>query len=225
MEIQRMPTNSPLDKLLNGGIEFGSITNVYGPAGSGKTNITLSTILSCTKKTLYIDTEGSFSFERFHQIGGTEEHLKNIVFYEPSTWEEQCKRIAELEKIIEKENIGLIIVDSLVTLYRLHLEQNNFQETNRQLATQYSLLLKNARKYHIPVLVTNQVYESGDSIEMTSRDVGKYWSKAIIQLKRLDRPNHRLAILKKHRSLPEEKSIEFEIVQNGFKEVGKLGLF
>ena len=36
-----IPTNSSLDKLLGGGIEKGSITQFYGPPGSGKTNISL----------------------------------------------------------------------------------------------------------------------------------------------------------------------------------------
>jgi len=30
----KMKTNTPLDKLLDGGLETDAITNVYGPAGS-----------------------------------------------------------------------------------------------------------------------------------------------------------------------------------------------
>ncbi len=225
----RLSTNSPLDKLLNGGIESDAITNVYGPAGSGKTNIALTTLISCceTKKAIYIDTEGSFSLERFQQLGGDESHMKNIIFIEPGTWKEQHEKILKLEKIAGND-IGLIVVDSLVALYRLELGEENFHVINKQLATQYSVLSRISRQHKIPVLVTNQVYnykdDGGERVELTSRAIAKYWSKALIELKKIDKPNCRVAIVRKHRSLPEGKSIEFEITESRLKEI-KLGIF
>ena len=225
----KVSTRSPLDKLLNGGIERDAVTNVYGPAGSGKTNIALlaSIVVSEEKKVIYIDTEGSFSFDRFRQLGGGEENLKNILFLEVHDWKDQHNQIKKLEKVVENGDVGLIVVDSLVALYRLELDQEHFQEINKQLATQYSLFSKIVRKYNIPVLVTNQVYgyRSGDNekIELTSRAIAKYWSKALIELKKSELSNHRIAIVRKHRSVPEGKSIEFKIVENGLKEIGKLG--
>lgn len=226
----RLKTNTPVDKLLNGGIECDTITNIYGPAGSGKTNIALATaIANSGRKILYMDTEGSFSVERFRQLGGTDEKMKDIIFLEVHTWKDQHAEFQRLEKLVEKEKIALIIIDSLVALYRLELDQENFQAINRQLATQYSILSKITRKYKIPVLVTNQVYGykdgSDEKIELTSRAVAKYWSKALVELKRTERPNHRMAIIRKHRSIAEGRSIEFEIRENELKEVGKLGIF
>jgi len=222
----KLATNTPLDKLLNGGIETDTITNIYGPAGSGKTNIVLSTVLNCIKekKVIYIDTEGSFSLERFIQLGGSKEMLKKIIFFEVHDWDEQHKKILSLEKIVSKE-IGLIVIDSLVALYRLKLNEKNFQEINRQLATQYSILSKIARTMKIPVLVTNQVYSKGEEIEMTSRNIGRYWSKNIIELKRLGKNNCRIAVIKKHRSMPEGKKIEFEITSDSIKEPGRFKIF
>ncbi len=221
-------TNTPLDKLLNGGIEKGVITNIYGPAGSGKSNIALCVAMKCAEdgKAIYVDTESSFSMERFRQLGGTDKMMKNIVIVEPHSWEEQHREIIKLSKI---ENIRLIVVDSIVVFYRLELNENNFQVLNKQLATQYSVLSGIARKHKIAVLVTNQVYGFRDGaeekIEMTSRAVAKYWSKALIELKKLDKYNCRVAIVRKHRSLPEGKSIEFEIAESKLKEIGKLGIF
>ena len=40
-DYEKIATNSPLDKLLDGGIEKRNITQIYGPPGSGKTNISL----------------------------------------------------------------------------------------------------------------------------------------------------------------------------------------
>lgn len=220
----KLRTNSPLDKLLDGGIDNDTITNIYGPAGSGKTNIILLTTLNCIKndkKVIYIDTDGSFSLDRFEQLGGDEELLKKIIFIEPDTWEDQHSKIKNLKKIIDKESIGLISIDSMVTLYRLELDKENFQVVNKQLATQYSILSRIAREYKIPVLVTNQVYSRGEEIEITSRSIGHYWSKSLVELKKTGKANCRLAMIRKHRSLPEGKTIEFEITGSGLKEVGK----
>lgn len=223
--IERLPTDSPLDKILNGGLECGTITNVYGEAGSGKTNIALLSTLSCLrnkKKVVYIDTEGSFSIERFMQVGGVETDLENIIIFEPENWKEQCTRIKHLESLVKNKNIGLVVVDSLVALYRLELTDENYTKINRELATQYSILSRIARNYHIPILVTNQVYSkvSGEieKIEMISNHIAKFWSKTLIELHKLDKDNHRLAILKKHRSMPEGKKVEFVICSNGLKE-------
>jgi DNA repair protein RadB len=224
----KLQTNTPIDKLLDGGLDTDTITNIYGPPGSGKTNIALSAVLSClkSKKAIYMDTEGSFSFERFKQLGGTDKDLKNIIMVDVHFWEEQHNEMQRLETLAEKGDIGLIIVDSLVALYRLELDDTKFQMINRQLATQYSVLSRIARKYKIPVLVTNQVYSLKDEkIEMTSRTIARYWSKTLIELKRLEGENVRLAVLRKHRSMPEGKTVEFEITQDGMKHVGKFSIF
>ncbi|MEM7819800.1 MAG: DNA repair and recombination protein RadB [Candidatus Aenigmatarchaeota archaeon] len=220
----KLQTNTPIDKLLDGGLEYDTITNIYGPPGSGKTNIALAALLNCVKnkKVIYMDTEGSFSFERFKQLGGTEKDLKNIIFLDVHSWDEQHKEMQNLENIIKKSDIGLIVIDSLVALYRLELDNENFQKINKQLATQYSILSRITRKFKIPILVTNQVYSLKDEkIEMISRAIAKYWSKTLIELKKLDKENQRIALLRKHRSLPEGKKVEFEITENGLKMIGK----
>ncbi len=225
--MDRLPTNTPLDRILGGGLEFDAITNIYGPPGSGKTNIALCVLLGVanTKKAVYIDTEGSFSKERFAQLGGTEKCMKNIFLLEVHEWVEQHKKMQELEKLVEKDKISLIIVDSLVALYRLQLDDSNFSLVNKQLATQYSILSKMARKYKIPVLVTNQVYTKDDKVELTSRTIARYWSKTLVELKRLEKDNHRVAIVRKHRSIAEGRTVEFKIAEKGLEETKKFDIF
>jgi len=148
-----------------------------------------------------------------------------IVFLEIHSWKDQHNHIKRLERALG--GVGLIVVDSLVALYRLELDQEHFQEINKQLATQYSIFSRIVRKYKIPVLVTNQVYgyRNGDNekIELTSRAIAKYWSKTLIELKKAERSNHRIAIVRKHRSVPEGKNIEFKITESELKEIGRLG--
>jgi RecA/RadA recombinase len=67
----RLPTGcKSLDNLLDGGIEAGVITQVYGPPGSGKTQLchTLCVMLPPNYNAIYIDTEGSFRPERIKEI-------------------------------------------------------------------------------------------------------------------------------------------------------------
>ena len=226
MRIERLPTNSPLDKILDGGIEYGVVTNIYGPAGSGKTNVCLSALTSVkNKKIIYIDTEASFSAERLVQMTKDESVLKRLLLFEPKTWEEQLKAVKELEGMVKKEHVGLVIIDSIVSLYRLEINDQNFSEINRQLATVYSILSKIAREHNLPVLVTNQIYIAGEEVELTSKTIALYWSKALVELQKTDRPNHRMAIVRKHRSLPEGRSVEIKITEHGLEEAGKMSLF
>jgi len=230
MQENKLATHTVLDKLLNGGIEKGAITNFYGEAGSGKTNIALiltKTVIDNGQKVIFIDTESNFSIERFNQItrNKSSEYLDKIYFFEPKTWSEQCEHIKAAERLAKKERVGLIVVDSIVSLYRLELNDDNFATINKELSKQYATLLSVARERNIPVVVTNQIYSISGKIELISRLIAKYWAKALIKLEKLDRPNHRLATVVKHRALPEGKSVEFEITQEGIKEVGKFSIF
>jgi len=210
---------------LDGGLECGVITNVYGPAGSGKSNLCMASLLQVKNRVLYVDSEGSFSLDRFRQMGGDEKKLKNIIFIDVHTWKDQYEQMIRLDKIIQKEKIDIVIVDSIVSLYRLELDNTDKEQisrTNMQLGAVYSVLSRIARERNIPVLVTNQVYGSGEDIEPTSKSIARYWSKCLIEFKKLDKDNCRKAIIRKHRSLPEGKQVDFEIHQKGIKEYRKL---
>jgi DNA repair protein RadB len=217
----------PIDKLLDGGLETDIITSFYGPSASGKTNIALISsynVARLNKKVIFIDTEGGFSFERLKQISKEEfdNVLKNILLYKPMNFLEQKKAILlTYEKVKENFNdIGLIVVDSISMLYRLEKGDENVNEVNIELAKQLQILSEIARKYNIPVLVTNQVYsllEERDKIGIVGGDLIKYWSKCLVELKVYDN-GVREAILRKHRYLPEGISVKFKIVNDGIIE-------
>ena len=80
---KKTATNTILDELLDGGFENDVVTTIYGPAGSGKTNICVIAAINVAKnggKVIFIDTEGGFSAERAKQIcgSGTEKVLDKI---------------------------------------------------------------------------------------------------------------------------------------------------
>ena len=67
----RIPTGSEsFDDLLNGGLELGKITQIYGAPYSGKTHLChlLSVVLPAPYQAVYINTEKSYSSERIESI-------------------------------------------------------------------------------------------------------------------------------------------------------------
>ena len=218
----RIPTGSKiLDKMLEGGYEKDVITTIYGPAGSGKTILAMLCSINMArtgKKIIYIDTENSFSIERLKQIARDyKKILDKIVFLKPVSFEEQKKSFEKLKDLVN-DKIGLIIVDTIAMLYRLELGQNKeVYEVNRTLGKQISFLSEIARKKNIPILITNQVYsnfEEKGKVNIVGGDILKYGSKCLIELQ-ITPQNNRRVILKKHRSISQEKSFYFKIVQTG----------
>lgn len=229
-----------LNKWLYGGYETDVITMIVGPAGSGKTNFTILAACSQAKKgnkVLFMDTEGGFSSERVKQITGEnyEEILKNILLLKPTNFEEQKKSFSELLVHLKTDQISLIIIDGIATLYRLELGQainsdneEKIREVNRKIAEQMRILSEISRKKDVPIIITNQVYFGFLSEEdwkkgikpqanFVGGDLFKYWSKCIIELQNDNKK--RKAILIKHRSLP-EKEISFEIKNQGIFKKG-----
>ena len=220
----KIPLECQIDSIIGGGIEKGSITQFYGPPGSGKTNITLKMLVQCAKngkKAVFIDTEGGLSIERMKQISGEDfdDLAGNIIVLEPTNFEEQDEAIKRIEYSLKsgEDDVDLVILDSAVALYRL--KEGGQTEINRELSKQMGLLSMIARKYDIAVVVTNHIYSVFDEegvIEPVGGTILKYWSKIIIELVRDDN-GERFAILKRHRSKPDGLKVKFEIVNKGLK--------
>lgn len=222
METKISTGTEVLDWLLEGGYEKSVITTIYGPAGVGKTNFCLlATNAFSKKKVIYIDTEGSFSISRYRQItDNIKDSLANVLLLNPTTFKEQQDAFDKLRKINHQQT-GIIIVDSIAMLYRLEIGQTkNVYDVNKQLGIQLSLLTEIARKNNIPILITNQVYQDfdqKDKVNIVGGDLLKYQSKCLIELKKTD--EGRCAIIRKHRSIEENKTIKYEIVDAGVIEV------
>ncbi|MBI4153244.1 DNA repair and recombination protein RadB [Candidatus Woesearchaeota archaeon] len=221
---EKISAGSPLlDRFLDGGFESGIVTTIYGPAGSGKTNICILALIRLTgmgKKIVYIDTESSFSVERLQQITKyAEKVLESMLFFKPSSFEEQQRIVEKLPRMLTKD-IGMIVIDTISMLYRLELGQrSDIHKINAALAKQIALLIWAARTYDIPVIVTNQVYSDfndKEKVKMVGGDILKNGSRCLIELQSLAN-GRRLACLKKHRSLP-ERTTYFYITEKGIEK-------
>lgn len=211
-----------VDKLLEGGYEDDVITTIYGPPGTGKTNFCLLAMANLAeKKILYVDTEGSFSLARFKQVcKDYEEVLNRTVFLTPTTYSEQKDAFEFMKKSVD-EKFGLIIVDSIASLYRLELGiSNDIQNVNRELSLHMALLTEIARKKRIPVIMTNQVYadmDDRDKVKTVGGDVVRYWSRVLLEIQKI-RGDLRKMIIMKHRSIKEGNFTVYRIVRDGVEE-------
>jgi len=209
-----------LDELLEGGFEGGAITLLYGEAGSGKTNVCLQVaknVASTGKKVVYIDTEG-VSLERLMQIAGEnyEEVMRNTLFFEAHTFEDQEKFVDKAVKLAESSlEVGVIILDSATIHYRL-TRNDEERGVRKSLSPQLAKLLSVARSKDIPIIVTSQVYtdiEKG-TFEPLGGHVLLHNAKAIIRLDKVG-TGARRAVIIKHRHLEEGKRADFKLTKSG----------
>ncbi|RLJ06755.1 MAG: hypothetical protein DRP12_03540 [Candidatus Aenigmatarchaeota archaeon] len=207
----------PICRLLR--LEPGLI-NIFGPPGTGKTNICMLLAREFSRKghqVFYMDTENGFSLERFKQIEPDQGVLERIKLVRPADFQEQGKLIRSLS------NFRFVVIDSVVALYRLYYAERGDElvmEANRELSKQLSVLSRFSHEKGVPVIVTAHAYRKGDEWDAIGGEVLKYWSKVILLLEKTGRTGERKASLIKHPYLPEGKSVKFQIVQQGIKPAG-----
>jgi DNA repair protein RadB len=216
----RLPTGCCIDGILGGGLETRVITQVYGPPGSGKTNLCMQASVSAVgqmKKVVYIDTEAGHSFERLRQMAGEgyREALKSILVFGPKSFEEQGFIIKNLGRVVGGD-CGLIVLDSAVSLYRLVMDEDTARDVNRELSAQMAALSAHARRHNLAVVITNQVYSQEGDVEPVGGSTLRYWSKAVVELRKDG--GKREAILRRHRSIKEDARVTFIIEDGGIRE-------
>jgi len=208
----------PLDELLGGGIESDAITEIYGEAGTGKTNLCLQAARECAnhgKKVAYIDSEG-VSLERLEQICldyDKKKILENILFFSPFSFEEQEKILL---KAIQQKDIDLIIFDTFNMFFRMQFDEDE-SCTSRSLNRQITDLQIAARAKKLFVIIAGQVYTGeNDEIKPFAGRGIEHMAKTIIRLEKSGLGKRRATIIK-HRSQPEGKIANFSITAKGLE--------
>ena len=221
----KIASNSALDAILGGGFEKGTVTQIFGPPSSGKSNITLALAVNVARKNrkvIYIDTEGGISIDRIKQISADDfsRVANNIIVFEPTTFLEQNDNLRSIDVWLRKnhESVDLLVLDSAVALYRV--DDMKSSKLNKEMGKQMGILSKIARTYDIAVVLTNQIYSAIDEdgnndIRAVGGTILQYWSKVIIQLERGEEINQRTATLIRHRSIPEGRKATFSITSKG----------
>ena len=177
---ERISTGSKnLDDLFVGGIETGSLTEIYGEYGTGKTQLchTLSILVQQSKskgglngKAIYVDSENTFRPERIVSIASARDldpykSLENIIVAKAYNSAHQELILEETGPIIDSNNVKLLIVDSAVAHYRAEfLGRATLSERQQKLNKFMHILVRIAETYSVAVLATNQIQSSPDAI-------------------------------------------------------------
>jgi DNA repair protein RadB len=198
----------PLDDLLGGGFTLGEIVVVYGEAGTGKTTLALQTAIEGARrgsKVVYVDTDRSFTHQRFAQLAGEESDAasEQILLFFPDTFSAQTSLIESIENYLTMRT-RLAIVDTITSLYRVSL--GSAQQTfalNRELNRQLAYLSEIAARHKIAVLLTSQVHARLDfpfgRIEPVARRTLAHWPRTIIRLKNTSEHSRKEMIIERLR--------------------------
>ncbi|XP_020258865.1 meiotic recombination protein DMC1 homolog [Asparagus officinalis] len=164
--------SNALDELLGGGIETLQITEAFGEFRSGKTQLAhtlcVSTQLPISMhggngKVAYIDTEGTFRPERIVPIAerfGMDANavLDNIIYARAYTYEHQYNLLLGLAAKMSEEPFRLLIVDSIIALFRVDFcGRGELADRQQKLAQMLSRLIKIAEEFNVAVFMTNHV--------------------------------------------------------------------
>jgi|TARA_B100001741_G_scaffold305155_1_gene297020 predicted ATP-dependent serine protease len=216
--IPRLPTTCEgVDKLLAGGYEQGTVSLVYGEAGTGKTSMALQLSREAINLypdhvVLFVDTEG-LSIERMTQIFGDCDASK-LLMIRPSSLSDLHQTLTG--KLEQHDKISLVVVDTINAYVRLSYMKNK-QLSSRQFLEMTSILQPLAEKGDYPVLITAQVFEKDGEIGPYFGKSLMHLCKTIIHLEKKKVPSSRRIRLKKHRSLPEESVEDFTLTNNGIE--------
>jgi len=233
----RITTGSTaLDGILGGGLESGSITEIYGEFRCGKTQLchtlAVTSQIPVTHgggegKCLYIDTEGTFRPDRLVDIAerfqmDPEAVLNNIAFARAHNTEHQQELLAQAGALLSESRFSLIICDSATALFRTeYIGRGELASRQNNLGKFLKGLQRLADEYGVAVLVTNQVVQSGldgamsfgPSVKPIGGNIMAHATTTRLQLKK-GRGSDRIANLIASPSMPENQAT-FGISQHG----------
>ncbi|XP_068152361.1 DNA repair protein Rad51 homolog [Drosophila tropicalis] len=177
-EVVMLTTGSKeLDKLLGGGIETGSITEIFGEFRCGKTQLCHTLAVTCQLpisqnggegKCLYIDTEGTFRPERLSAIAQRykmeePDVLDNVAYARAYNSDQQTKLLHMAAGMMFESRYAILIVDSAMALYRSeYVGRGELAARQNHLGLFLRMLQRLADEFGVAVVITNQVTASVD---------------------------------------------------------------
>ena len=228
-----------IDNMLKGGLEPRAIYEFAGEFGAGKTQLchqlAVTVQLSYDKggvsgAAFYIDTEGTFTPSRIEAIArrfniDIDYVFSNIYVVQPKTVDDLVECIkTDVVRYIEDHNVKLVIVDSLIGLFRAEYPgRENLALRQQRLNYALDWLSRVGKTYNVFIVVTNQVMDvpmgfgaqrpaggnvmaHGATHRFLLYKVGRESGLRAIEV--LDSP-----------ALPEGMSVRFRITERGLEDV------
>ncbi|OHT07838.1 DNA repair protein RAD51 1 [Tritrichomonas foetus] len=180
--------STELDKLLGGGIETGSVTEMFGEFRTGKTQLCHTLAVACQLpiekggaegKCLWIDTEGTFRPERIVPIAerfglDPTEAMDNIAYARAYNTDHQMQLLITASAMMAESRYALLIVDSSTNLYRTDFSGRGELSARQMHLGQFLRNLQRlADEFGIAIVITNQVVAQVDGASMFVSDPKK----------------------------------------------------
>jgi len=217
-----------LDQLLGGGFHTGYLSLVYGEASTGKTTLSVQCAVAASRrslKTLYVDSDQSFSHQRLLQIigSGNTDVCENIIVFLPQSFLEQSKIVESLENYITKR-VGLVVIDTMTSLYRTALGGSAMTfDLNRELNRQLAYLVELSSRHNLTSIITGQVRSRVDDVgwkvEPVARRTLFHWPKTILRLKStVDTNIKEVRLERSHSGDVADKRCYLEMTEQGLRD-------
>jgi len=232
--IGRITTGSKaLDELLGGGVETQAITEAYAKFSSGKSQIGFQLSVNAQKPpeqggigkgVIFVDTEHTFRPDRIAMLAEAQgmdvsEVLRNIHVARAENSDHQVILVEKCEDLIKEKDIGLIVVDSLMSQFRSdYMGRGALGERQQKLNKHVHTLQRLADKYNLAVYMTNQVMDDpgmlfGDPTKPIGGNVIAHASTYRLYLRK-SKDDKRIARLVDSPNLPEGECV-FKVRKEG----------
>lgn len=171
-----------LDDLLGDGIASGTITDIFGPGGSGKTQLAMQISLNSLQDgiILYQDTT-RFQSERMLQLiklhGLQSSLLDNMIIARMTNTAEQLEYVNKISELKPK----LVVIENITDLFSFeYSRETSLLEKHVRFMEYMHTLSMVAIGAKIPVVVTNIVRNSdGQEVENLSKSISMFTHKKI----------------------------------------------
>ncbi|XP_052287754.1 DNA repair protein RAD51 homolog 2 isoform X3 [Citrus sinensis] len=187
-----------LDAALCGGVPFGVVTELVGPAGTGKTQFCLKLSLLAALPAhyggldggvIYIDVESTFTSRRmiemgassfpeiFHSKGMAQEMAGRILVLQPTSLSEFTESLEKIKVSLLQNQVKLLVIDSMAALVPGVHEQR--APGQHPLSWHISLITSLAEFSRIPIVVTNRVRPQSHDESCLYPFQGFHWAHAV----------------------------------------------
>jgi DNA repair protein RadA len=168
LDINQISTNSKnINTVIGGGFQSRNAYVVFGANKTGKTQLCHQISVQAFRKAqklIYLDTENTFRPERIRELAVTnsidgEKALKNILVSKIMSNTAFLLKLDEVEDMVKKNNIKIVIIDSINNYYRL--ERGDRKISFFKTKTTFLRILEKindlTRKYNLITILTAQV--------------------------------------------------------------------
>ena len=157
-----------LDDILFDGISDGTITDIFGFRGTGKTQMALQislNLLKDEKTVLFVDTTGEFRPERLLEIlkdrNLDNSLLSRLKIARVTNTQEQIDLI---QKIKNTNDVAMLIIDNVADLFSFeYSKKEQFNLQYQKFMNYMHDLAQLAINKKIPIVITNQLMNANDT--------------------------------------------------------------